>query len=79
SDSITSWFPNEILSAIMQFCDPKDLPRLCLTSHLLKNIATRLLYHSVSLSDAPRVALFVRTLQEGPGSALALLVRTFSV
>ncbi|KAJ7743513.1 hypothetical protein DFH07DRAFT_36142 [Mycena maculata] len=61
--SITRWLPNEILSEVVQWVTPPDLVALCQTSHLMKGIATPLLYRAVSLSKISGMKRFITTME----------------
>ncbi|KAF7378192.1 hypothetical protein MSAN_00243800 [Mycena sanguinolenta] len=62
-NSIVRWLPNEILSAVMSYSSKSDLLVLCRTSRLMHNIATRLLYHTVSLATGAQMEAFLRTME----------------
>jgi hypothetical protein len=58
-----------------------DLLSLCRTSRLISNIATLLLYHTVSLSAAAKMNSFLHTMKQRSESSalLSRYVRQFSI
>ncbi|KAJ6453534.1 hypothetical protein C8R45DRAFT_1038997 [Mycena sanguinolenta] len=78
-NSIVRWLPNEILGVIMLYSSQTDLLTLCRTSRLIRNIATRLLYHTVSLSTGTQIEAWLRAMESHEHSRLAEYVRRFSI
>ncbi|KAJ7895259.1 hypothetical protein B0H14DRAFT_3125385 [Mycena olivaceomarginata] len=62
--SIIRWLPNEILAATMVYLSRAGLVSLCRTSRLMCNIATPLLYRSVTLSTVLQLKAFLRTIEK---------------
>jgi hypothetical protein len=56
-----------------------DLVVLCKTSRLCRNLATPLLYRSVSLSTDPQLHCFIRTMTQRSGAPLFHHVRQFCI
>ncbi|KAJ7806436.1 hypothetical protein B0H14DRAFT_3767925 [Mycena olivaceomarginata] len=79
--SIIRWLPNEILTAVMSHLLTSDLLALCRTSRLMRNIATPLLYRTISLSTMHQMHTFIRTLEQSSGSASSFWrhVRQFDI
>lgn len=72
-------FPPELLSRICSYCS-KHLPRLALVSRGFNQIATQLLYKSITLESTQATIRCCRTLANGStDSDLARLVRSFAI
>ncbi|KAJ7801447.1 hypothetical protein B0H14DRAFT_2895640 [Mycena olivaceomarginata] len=76
--SIIRWLPNEILTAVMLEVAIPDLVSLCMTSRLIRNIVTPLLYRDILLSEVPETKCFLRTMKQRSGS-LCRYVRRFGI
>jgi hypothetical protein len=76
--SIIRWLPNEILTAVMLEVAIPDLVSLCMTSRLIRNIVTPLLYRDILLSEVPETKSFLRTMKQRSGS-LCRYVRRFGI
>ncbi|KAJ7895272.1 hypothetical protein B0H14DRAFT_2681818 [Mycena olivaceomarginata] len=79
--SIIRWLPNEVLTAVMSHLLTSDLLTLCRTSRLMRNIATPLLYRTISLSTMHQMHTFIRTMEQSSGSASSFCrhVRQFDI
>ncbi|KAK7000201.1 hypothetical protein R3P38DRAFT_3057612 [Favolaschia claudopus] len=75
--SIIRWLPNEILSTVAQELPTADLRVLCLTSRLLRNIATPFLYRCVHLPTLSQLKCFLRTMKQRSGASLHSHVHQF--
>ncbi|KAF7342646.1 hypothetical protein MSAN_02021600 [Mycena sanguinolenta] len=82
-NSIATWLPNEILTAVMSHASRPDLVALCRTSRLFRNLATRLLYRIVALQTAAQLKAFLRTIESKRSQIAALRlsdhVRRFAI
>ncbi|KAJ7806438.1 hypothetical protein B0H14DRAFT_2610494 [Mycena olivaceomarginata] len=79
--SIIRWLPNEILTAIIRNVPTTDLLALCRTSRLMRNLATPLLYRSITLSTVSQLKNFIRTMERRSKSTppLSDYVRDFEI
>ncbi|KAF7342617.1 hypothetical protein MSAN_02018500 [Mycena sanguinolenta] len=62
-NSIFKCLPNEILTAVMSHSSKSDLLALCKTSRLLRNLATPMLYRTISLRTNAQMKTFLRTMK----------------
>ncbi|KAF8172203.1 hypothetical protein K438DRAFT_1851726 [Mycena galopus ATCC 62051] len=62
-NSISRWLPNEVLTAIMSYSSKADVLALCKTSRLLRNLATPVLYHTISLGTIAQTKAFLLTMK----------------
>ncbi|KAJ7348279.1 hypothetical protein DFH08DRAFT_147837 [Mycena albidolilacea] len=73
--------PQRNLESVMLHASTADLLSLCRTSRLISNIATSLLYHTVSLFAAAKMNSFLLTMKQRSESSalLSRYVRQFSI
>ncbi|KAK7027142.1 hypothetical protein R3P38DRAFT_2777225 [Favolaschia claudopus] len=79
SKSIIAWLPNEVLFSVVAHAAQSDLLSLCLTSHLMRNIARRFLYREVLIDTVKQLKLFVRGGAKRKFIPLLSLVRKFGL
>ncbi|KAK7034397.1 hypothetical protein R3P38DRAFT_2518958 [Favolaschia claudopus] len=79
SKSIIAWLPNEVLFSVVAHAAQSDLLSLCLTSHLMRNIARRFLYCEVLIDTVKQLKLFVRGGAKRKFIPLLSLVRKFGL
>ncbi|KAF7351690.1 hypothetical protein MSAN_01601900 [Mycena sanguinolenta] len=77
--SIVRWLPNEILTMVMSYLLQHELVVLCRTSRLFRNLATPMVYRSVTLSTRPQIQFLVRTMTQRSGPSLSNYVREFCI
>ncbi|KAJ7661773.1 hypothetical protein B0H14DRAFT_3179273 [Mycena olivaceomarginata] len=77
SKSIIRCLPNEILATAMRYASISDLVTLCRTSRLMSNLATPLLYRSITLSTVPQLKAFLHNMDQA--QPLSHHVREFEV
>ncbi|KAK6969295.1 hypothetical protein R3P38DRAFT_2588305 [Favolaschia claudopus] len=77
--SIIVWLPNEVLFSVVAHAAQSDLLSLCLTSHLMCNIARQFLYREVVIDTVKQLKLFVRAGAKRKFIPLLSYVRKFGL
>ncbi|KAJ6471410.1 hypothetical protein C8R45DRAFT_1014197 [Mycena sanguinolenta] len=71
-NSIIRWLPNEILAAVISEAPHSDLVALCMTSRLIREIATPMLYRVVKLYKEKKLEAFLCTINSSAASSTSL-------